>query len=359
MIRKKTNILIVGQGIAGSCLALTCLKNNVSCLAVENPALNTNNTSSWIAAGIINPIVFKRLTKTWMADELLPVAKDFYRLFSDLWNQKLFNEIPILKLFSSFEEQNLWSEKSESPNFYSYLGEILSEKDLQVLGLQMKFGAGIVKQAGYLNLPLFLTETRNYLTNQDSFLPLCFQHHLLTYKENHWIYRNENTEIECEKIIFCEGYHIQQNPYFNYLPFSFVRGEVLETTLTSITWDYCVNKNIFLLPLGNNDFKLGATYDWENLNPLPTEKGKEELLQKLDFIKTPVITKHQSGIRPASKDRRPYLGEHPKHKNCFVFNGLGTKGVLLAPYFSEMLLKSILNQAPIQKDVAINRIEHK
>ena len=74
-MNKKTDYIIVGQGLAGSILALTLLKKGKSVVVIDNA---TQNTASKIAAGLYNPVVFKRLVKSWLADDLLPYMDEFY-----------------------------------------------------------------------------------------------------------------------------------------------------------------------------------------------------------------------------------------------------------------------------------------
>ena len=66
----------------------------------------------------------------------------------------------------------------------------------------------------------------------------------------------------------------------------------------------------------------------------PTKSGKEELLTAItsalskEVYDALEITNHESGHRPMH-DRKPYTGEVvPK---VYVINGLGTRGVLIAP----------------------------
>ncbi|MCW3075505.1 MAG: dependent oxidoreductase [Bacteroidetes bacterium] len=67
------------------------------------------------------------------------------------------------------------------------------------------------------------------------------------------------------------------------------------------------------------------------------------------------ILKHEAGVRPSSKDRRPIVGPHPLHSNMHVFNGLGTKGVMLAPYFANNFVLFYLQKQPLNPEINIKR----
>lgn len=113
------------------------------------------------------------------------------------------------------------------------------------------------------------------------------------------------------------------------------------------------------MPLGNQLFKVGATYEWDQLNDIPSEEGKFELTKKLNsIISSPYnIVSHDAGVRPSVIDRRPVIGAHPKHNNIYVFNGLGTKAVMLAPYFAKQFVNYLQNNTPLDKEVDINRFK--
>jgi glycine/D-amino acid oxidase-like deaminating enzyme len=45
----------------------------------------------------------------------------------------------------------------------------------------------------------------------------------------------------------------------------------------------------------------------------------------------------------------------PKHPQVGVFNGLGTKGVSLAPYFAHQFAELLVNGSEIEEEVQIGR----
>ena len=91
----------------------------------------------------------------------------------------------------------------------------------------------------------------------------------------------------------------------------------------------------------------------------PTEKGKEWLLTKLKkLLHHPFeVVEHRAAIRPTVQDRRPLLGVHPKHKQLYVFNGLGTRGVLMGPLLADWLFQFMEYQKDLPSEVAIDRFE--
>ena len=111
------------------------------------------------------------------------------------------------------------------------------------------------------------------------------------------------------------------------------------------------------MPIGNHLFKVGATYEWNDLNDLSTEKAKQELITKINaVVSSPYkIISHEAGLRPSVVDRRPEIGPHPLYKHFYVFNGLGTKAVMIAPFFAKQFVDYLQNKALIDADVNSNR----
>jgi len=341
--------IIVGQGIAGTVLAHIFLKHHISFVIIDDPKLSQ---ASKIAAGLYNPVVFKRLVKSWKVDELLPFMDSFYAEAEQLLNEKFYFKKTIVKLFTEEQEKTLWLKKSNE-EVGSYLDKKISETAFEDIVYNSN-GAAEVKQGGNLNIPLFLEASRRYFLKQNLLLEEIFDHQQLTVTDKNVVYKNTTAD----KLIFCEGYKALENPYFSGFPFKLTKGEVLtiHAPLLNQT-EKVINKGVFILPVGDDLYKVGATYEWADLSDLPTEKGKTELVDKLKkVLKIPFeIVNHQAGIRPTVNDRRPLIGLHPKHSTLAVFNGLGTKGVMLAPYFAQQLYSFLEENKALEEEVDIER----
>ncbi len=327
------------------------MQNQQTVLVVDE---EKENTSSKIAAGLCNPVVFKRLTKSWMIDELMPTALDFYKNQEKLLQDQFYFPLPIYKLFVGEEEKEFWRQKCNEPevmDWVSHRVEFPFDKTL----VDYPFGAANTLQSGYLQTAKWLDAFKLYLKTSDSFIGTKFNYNDIVFENNGITWNG----VQAKKIIFCEGYQTLHNPYFNWLSLKLTKGEVLTVDFKNLQLNSAINKGVFVLPY-NNEYKLGATYDWDNLNEEATEKGKNELLKKAAaFIKDEIVVKsHKAGIRPTVSDRRPLLGTHPENNKLVVFNGMGTKGVMIAPYFAKVLVEHLLENKPLSKEVNITRFNH-
>jgi glycine/D-amino acid oxidase-like deaminating enzyme len=94
-----------------------------------------------------------------------------------------------------------------------------------------------------------------------------------------------------------------------------------------------------LVPYGENIFWLGSSYEWTFENDQPSESFRKNAESWLNHnLKMPYrIMEHFAAVRPATLERRPFVGFHPLHPRVGLLNGMGTKGCSLAPYFAKQL----------------------
>ena len=335
---EQSNHLIVGWGLAGATLAWQLHFKSIPFTVFDS----LENHSTRTAAGIVNPIVFKRLTKSWNADILMPVAVKFYQKVEQLLDVKIIHPKHIFKIFTSFEDENNWAVKQNDPLFKSYLCPLRS---YQINLVDAPFGFGEVNTFGNLDTNTFLDASKAFFKNLNySFI-------------NQYYNYNDYNNPAYSHTYFCEGAGISHNPFFNYLPLKPTHGETLLIETREFKFDHILNKNMFIMHIRDNLYKVGATYNWELNEPVTTENGKSELIKKLKLIAEFdfKVIDHQAGIRPTVKDRRPLIGQHPEHKNLYVFNGLGTKGVMIAPYYAIQLLDFATGGQDLDNDVNIDR----
>jgi glycine/D-amino acid oxidase-like deaminating enzyme len=197
---------------------------------------------------------------------------------------------------------------------------------------------------------------KQYLVEQQCFVGDTFDYSELAVEEDYVVYK----EIKAQHIIFAEGFGIHSNPYFKHLPLDGTKGELLVIKAPTLQLDIAVNASIFILPMGNDIYKVGATYEWYDKTANPTEAGKTELVEKLNELISCEyeIIEHLAGIRPTVKDRKPLIGTHPQYKRIHLLNGLGTRGVMLGPPLAKELFDSILSGSPVRRETGLHRFKN-
>jgi glycine/D-amino acid oxidase-like deaminating enzyme len=339
--------LIIGSGLAGISFSEMALQNGKSILVLDNNSQN----SSKIAGGLYNPVILKRFSQVGQAKEHLLVMNEFFSALEKKLNTQVDYKTPILRKFFSIEEQNNWFAASDKMNLAPYLSTRLITKKYE--SIDSPFGYGEVLQTGYVDTAFLLKKYKNYLITNQLFLEESFDYGLLQEETNGIRYK----DIQASHIIFAEGFGMHTNPYFQHLPLDGTKGELLIIKAPLLDLDVILNTSVFILPLGNGLFKIGATYNWEDKTALPTEAGKNELVERIKEIITCdfEIMEHHAGVRPTVKDRKPLVGTYEHHNSIHILNGLGTRGVMLGPAMAKALFENIEYQKPLDRFVDIKR----
>ena len=284
--------------------------------------------------------MFRRLTLSWRANEFIPVAEKFYSRIEKVLQQKFFYKKAILKLISSTDELNFWKQKQNEAELADYIS---LEKPDEVISAQLKsiLAVGKINHSAYLNIPPLQCEWKKFLLEKKSFRNEQFKFEELVVNENYVEWKGE----KFDRVIFCEGISAAQNPYLPEIPFQLSKGEMLLIESDKLSQEFILNKEIYILPIGGNRFKAGSTYNWNFENGEASDEGKNYLageLEKILAVDFKIIS-HTAAIRPTVKERRPIIG-FVKNKTIVneksplaVLNGLGTKGVMLAPFFAQQL----------------------
>jgi len=341
--------IIVGLGLAGLAFSKELEENGKSFVVFED---NSQNSSS-VAGGMYNPVILKRFTPVWNAIDQLKIALPFYDELENKLKGKYHFPVDICRVFKSVEEQNNWFVASDKKSLSPFMIPNIIHENFN--GILAEFGYGKLTNTGRIDTKLLLEDYRRYLQNRKLIKKENFEYSVLNISENNVSYKG----VTASKIVFCEGFGLQKNLYFNYLPMQEAKGELLVIHAPNLNVDFLIKAAVFVMPLGDNLYKVGATFNWKDKTQGPTNEGKQELIEKLEsFITTPyTIVEHIAGIRPTVKDRRPLVGKHPKYQNLAILNGLGTRGVMIAPISAKMLYNHLEKGGEINNEYDINRFE--
>jgi glycine/D-amino acid oxidase-like deaminating enzyme len=338
--------LIVGAGVAGITLAKHLIDAGHHITLLDSG----NNRSSAVAAGLINPMVFRRMTKSWRLDEFSPFAIDFYTNWEKECKSQFYHPITIRRMFSSEQERGYWLKKQSNPDYQDYLTEVNEEDETYSLA-KNDFGTGRVKRSSFISPKEFLAKGKEWIEQNNTVRQEQVDYTVIEPEKG--TYKGVNYD----GIVFCEGVEIRHNPWFNHVPINPTKGETLTIESSSITETESLNRKCFILPIGNGKFRVGATYVWETYEDELTEEGKNDLIEKIQVLTDEPfeVVGHHAGIRPTMLDRRPVLGRHPDYPSLYVYNGLGTKGYMLAPLLSKEMADFILHETEVDKEVSLGR----
>lgn len=340
------DFLIVGQGLAGSLLGWELCRRGRKILLVDNGKEN----ASQVAAGLINPVTGQRLVKTADVETLLPQARAYYGTLQRFFRQTFFIEKPMLRLLRDEKERQSAENRLLETGYRDYLAGI-SEAEPNIdspLGLLRQ------TQTGYLLTAPLLSALRGFFSERNSYLQTDIDYaDIQLNPEFRW------RHFRPRRIIFCEGHLGRHNPWFNWLPWQPVKGEILTGFFLGEPTGQILNYGHWFIPLPDGHFKTGATFDRDRLDMTVTEPAKAALLRDLHRVyptsASARIIRQQAGIRPATQDRQPFLGFHPRNQRLTIFNGFGAKGSLLIPHHCQQFADTLLNDSPLPIHIDIKR----
>ncbi len=346
----ENHVLIIGQGLAGTVLSYRLTQRSIRHKVIDN---NHKSAATLAAAGIVNPITGRRYVKSWMIDELLPSARRMYHAFEKLLGASLISEHNILRSFETIAEENRWTDSTSRPGYKEYIVDPAEIGHYAQLLRQQK-SYGEITQSLKVDVALMIKYYRQYLIDNNRLINARFD------------FQSVNEAGSCKlegetytKLVDCTGYASAINGPFSYLPFQPAKGESFIVSIDAALPDKLLRDSFFIAPIDENSFWTGGGYEWNAKNNNPTSRFRTLWQERLEqLLSVPFkIESHLAGIRPSVKGRRPLLGQHPTIKNLYLFNGFGTKGTSLAPYWSQKMADLLEHSQPISSESNVSRFQ--
>lgn len=343
------DVLVVGQGVAGSVLAWTLRQRGLSVQVVSSADLPA---SSSVAAGIVNPLTGRKLVKTWEADRLFPYLHQFYAGLAQQLDTPFFTPLDVYRPYRDEAERKQYQAIAADPELHPYFQPAVDEAAYSAV-INNPFGGIQVTQAGWVDLPAFIAATRRYFVEKQLFIIGQVRPADLQLRPDSVTYLGKTYRY----VIFCEGPHGQENPLFSALPYNVVKGEILTADVAAYPLTNIINQGIFVMPLSPTRIRIGATYSWHELDWKTTDAGRSFLETKAGaLLRIPfTVVDQRAGIRPSTVDRRPFVGWHQTYPAAGIFGGMGTKGVSLSPYLAHDLADHLALGKEINPAVNISR----
>jgi len=327
-------ILVVGQGLAGTLASHFALERGWDVHVIDAGL----PSASSVAAGMYNPMSFRRIVEVWDASEHLSAMTAAFHQIEAILDVTLLHPLPIQKCLPNDEYAQLWHEKAQHISWIS--------------PVQPDSKQGLVQGGGWVNLPLLLHKWRCHLEDIGRFEKRQMTPADLEELNSH----SDNILIDCRGLgasrSSATGIH-QTGFTANGMDIRANRGEILTLSFPrGVTPPDGVIQNFgkWTIPIGSGQWRLGASYEWQRNDLHPTAETREQLLQKMHEniagIGNPLVLDHLVGLRPVSRDRRPAVGRHPDHDRWYFLNGLGTRGVLIGPRWAQWLMGHIEGQNP-------------
>lgn len=347
---REVDFVVVGQGIAGSCLAFELLGRGASVAIFDD---DWNGAACLVAAGVINPITGQRLVKSWRSSVAHPYARSFYKSLEGRLGRTFFHDRKILQLCKSAEEAELWAGRAAEAQYAEFMFDAMPSDTFGVLN--DSFGAHFIGHSAWVEPPAIMAAFRDYFFERGVLKIEKFAFERLDMRTERLKYK----DLSFKKIIFCDGWKVLENPYFSWLPYRPAKGEILTLRSSVALPEHIIHRGNWIMKNGIDTFRLGSTWERVKLDCLPTEAACDELLCAIKNIfkvkvETEVLEK-SAGVRPCTATTRPHLGEHPQDSRILSFNGFGSKGYALSPYFAHNFADWLYGLSPLDSEALLGR----
>lgn len=343
---KNVDFIIVGDGYAALFFAHQLIKHHKTFLIFSGG----EKSASQVSAGIINPVVLKKFTTFWKAQEQIDFLKKTLVEIESYTGKNYLIDENIRRIFHDENEKKLWLKKREN----SELSEFLSPEFEKLNILKNPYSTGKVQQSARLDVSGFFEGMLNFLNKKQYLIKEKFNYKKLNASENSY------QDIHYSNIVFAEGMGVLENPFFSSIHVNANKGHHIKIKLNEkLNHNYTIKKKHFLFPVNDDLYYYGGTYDREQLHHKIDESAIEQLINGISefYDKDFEIVAKQFGFRPTVKDRRPILGPHNDFPNLYVFNGLGARGILNGCYFSSLLYRHIEENIPLPNEVLLERFD--
>ncbi|TVR76166.1 MAG: FAD-binding oxidoreductase [Chitinophagaceae bacterium] len=343
-------LLIIGGGLSAINAYQLSLRYNIRPLIIDDNVIS----ASHVAAGMLNPLTGRNLSKTWLCDNVFPFAHSYYKSCENFYGNKFLYSLPIYHLFRDEAEENDIYAKSADPNYRHLISTDSELRNSLPAYLKENSKGAFFRQGGFIDINNLLNQAKQHAKNNCNYLNESFNWNDLKLLNGKVEYKGKDYNA----ILDCTGIKVSDNPYFSKLPVMSNKGEILglKGKLSGHS-DYLYHKKIFIFKHPDGLLRVGSTYSNTDKSTQNTQAAVDFLIEKANAIMPDnyIISKHWNGFRPTTPDRRPIVGQHPKHKNLFILNGMGSKGATLSPFFAFQLIRDMLYKSPVNELVKPNR----
>ncbi len=339
--------IIIGQGLCGTLLSYELLAAGHKVLVIDN---KETTAAARTAGGLINPVTGKRLVRSWMADELISCAFSKYQSVGHMLNATIINQTDIIDFFPTQDTQAIFAGRAAAEGSGLYLADDAAKWTEY---FNFHHSAGRIAPAYLLNIQLMMSLWQQVLVEKGAYMHAHYEESLLECDDTGITYNG----INARGIIYCDGVMSSFSRYWERLPWSYDKGEVLIAEIDDLPRNHIFRQGISILPWKDNLFWIGASHDWKASANGPTTAFKEHTTAMLDkWLKKPYrITDHMAAMRPANFDRKPFVGFHPVYSRVGILNGMGGKGCSIAPFFAAQLARYITYGTPLMAEASVAR----
>lgn len=333
--------IIVGGGLAGACAALH-LSRTRSVLLLERDVPASG--ASGVAAGLVNPIMSQRAKPVWRMHEALDALQESLDLAGAT---SLFRKTGVIRPAADEEQAEIFRQAAKRmPDEadwlpHTYLADTFPD-------VRAPFGALRVRNAGTVPVPELVRALLDAAVRNGAEVALHAD--VRAWNENGQaasvdVVRTGKTErFHARHVILALGDAWSRYPDLAGLRLHRVKGQSVSvappTGLDPARVPILAGMG-YVVPEADS-FIVGSSYEhvFTSLEPDPdqTRRILDKAAAMLPRLSEATVIEETAGVRVnVPGTRLPMLGPLPGHARVWIFTGLGSKGLLMAPLLGREL----------------------
>jgi glycine/D-amino acid oxidase-like deaminating enzyme len=337
------DFLIVGAGLCGTWLAYFLSEENCSFDIIDNHHLGA---ASLVAGGIVNPVTGRRVVTVWLDEQIMP-------FLAGLKQKKVISEFieetSIISFPGSQQMEDAYRKRMTFDNRY-----LMPAKDSNAWRESFRFYFQPVQIK-----PCYIFSAERFISQLKKHWELVGNFHSNFFNETALLLSSEGVTYngrQYKKVIYSNGFEAVKSRFWSGLPFVANKGQALILSIPALHVSYMFKfGSLTLVPLGGDKWWCGSSNELNFDDGLPNLAFRKEAVQTLtQLLEVPFeVLDHVSAVRPATIDRRPFVGVHPLFHQIAILNGMGSKGCSLAPWFAHELVQHLLHGRNIHAEADV------